>query len=93
METWKTETKDFTECVRNVVRKIPKGQTLSYGEVAKAAGYPGAARAVGTIMANNFDKTVPCHRVIRADGTPGRYNREGGEETKRKKLRAEGVKI
>jgi len=84
---------NFADDVRSVVRGIPKGQTLSYGEVAAAAGYPGAARAVGTIMANNFDETVPCHRVIRADGTPGRYNREGGEEAKRKKLRVEGVDI
>lgn len=81
---------DFVERVRNVVRGIPKGQTLSYGEVAAAAGAPGAARAVGTIMANNHDKSVPCHRVIRSDGRVGEYN-NGGPEAKRKKLRAEGV--
>lgn len=82
----------FADDVRSVVRGIKKGQTLSYGDVAKAAGAPGAARAVGTIMANNYDETVPCHRVIRADGKIGEYNR-GGPEAKRKKLRAEGVEI
>ena len=54
------------------------------------AGYPGAARAVGVVMKNNYDKTVPCHRVIRADGKLGEYNR-GGSNTKRKLLKAEGA--
>jgi O-6-methylguanine DNA methyltransferase len=80
----------FADLVRNAVRQIPKGQTRSYGEVAKAVGRPGAARAVGTIMKNNYDKTVPCHRVIRADGNIGAYNR-GGPAKKRALLRAEGA--
>ncbi len=71
---------------------IPKGKTMSYSEVAKRAGSPGAARAVGNIMANNFDKSVPCHRVICANGKIGRYNR-GGESRKRSLLIKEGVKI
>lgn len=82
----------FADRVRNVVRQIPKGETRSYGEVARAAGYPGAARAVGSVMKHNVDPSVPCHRVIRADGSPGDYNR-GGEEAKRSLLRAEGVHI
>lgn len=65
----------FAERVRNAVRQIPRGETRSYGEVAKAIGYPRAARAVGTVMKNNYDPTVPCHRVVRADGTLGGYNR------------------
>lgn len=85
--------KNFSERVRKVVRAIPKGKTLSYSQVATAAGSPGAARAVGTVMANNFDPTVPCHRVIKADGSPGRYNRSGGEKEKRRILRSEGVSI
>ncbi|MFI5260757.1 MAG: MGMT family protein [Candidatus Paceibacteria bacterium] len=80
----------FADRVRDAVRQIPKGETRSYGEVAKAIGYPGAARAVGTVMKNNFDPTVPCHRVIRADGRLGEYNR-GGEETKRAILVREGA--
>jgi len=80
---------NFTERVRSVVRSIPKGRTLSYGEVAAVAGSPGAARAVGSIMKHNYDKSVPCHRVIKSDGSVGEYNR-GGSEMKRKLLKAEG---
>ncbi len=81
--------KDFTECVKDAVRKISKGETRSYGEIAKAIGHPGAARAVGTAMKRNYDSNVPCHRVIRADGTLGEYNR--GRELKRKILKKEGT--
>jgi O-6-methylguanine DNA methyltransferase len=80
----------FADQVRKVVRAIPKGSTMTYGAVAKMAGYPGAARAVGTIMANNYDKTVPCHRVIRSDGKIGEYNR-GGSKVKRALLVKEGA--
>ena len=79
---------NFTERVRNIVRSIPKGETLSYKEVAARAGSPGAARAVGSIMKQNFDKSIPCHRVIRSDGRIGEYNR-GGEEKKRALLERE----
>lgn len=82
----------FTERVRAIVRAIPKGTTMTYKEVAVAAGAPEAARAVGSIMKTNFDKDIPCHRVIRTDGTVGEYNR-GGSSVKQKMLRAEGVKI
>jgi O-6-methylguanine DNA methyltransferase len=86
-----TQQKDkFAEHVRSIVRQIPKGQTRTYGEVAKAAGRSGAARAVGTVMKNNYDPTVPCHRVIRADGKIGEYNR-GGPAKKRALLTAEGA--
>jgi O-6-methylguanine DNA methyltransferase len=64
----------FTDRVRKVVRGIPKGKTMTYGQVAKVAGHPGAARAVGMVMKNNGDKDVPCHRVVRADGKPCGYN-------------------
>lgn len=81
---------NFAERVRDAVRQIPKGETKSYGEVARAIGYPGAARAVGTVMKNNFDPTVPCHRVVRADGKIGDYNR-GGERAKKRLLEKEGA--
>lgn len=80
----------FADLVREAVRQIPKGETKTYGEVAAAVGRPGAARAVGTIMKNNFDPTVPCHRVIRSDGTIGDYNR-GGAAEKRRLLVGEGA--
>lgn len=80
----------FSDRVRSVVRRIPKGSTRSYQEVAAAAGNPRAARAVAQVMAGNYDSSVPCHRVIRADGKPGGYNR-GGEAEKRAILASEGV--
>lgn len=82
----------FADKVRAVVRGIKKGTVLSYGEVAKLAGSPLASRAVGSIMKNNYDKTVPCHRVVRADGVIGEYNR-GGTEKKKSLLKKEGLKF
>ncbi len=53
---------------------VPAGTTISYGGLAKLAGHPRAARAVGTVMAcNPIPIVVPCHRVIRSDGSLGRY--------------------
>jgi O-6-methylguanine DNA methyltransferase len=63
---------------------------MSYAAVAQAAGSPSAARAVARIMAANEDPSVPCHRVIRSDGTLGSYNR-GGEWAKRRRLLQEGA--
>jgi O-6-methylguanine DNA methyltransferase len=83
-------TNSFAEHVREAVRHIPKGETRTYGEVARAIGHPGAARAVGTVMKNNYDPTVPCHRVIRSDGRIGDYNR-GGRKRKEELLREEGA--
>lgn len=81
---------DFAERVRKIVRSIPKGSTMTYGLVAQRAGKPGAARAVGTIMAKNDDTSVPCHRVIRSDGKIGDYNGINGP-SKRDLLISEGV--
>ena len=67
--------KNFKEKVFEVVRKIPRGETLSYKEVAKRAGNQKASRAVGAILKTNFDPKIPCHRVIRSDGSLGGYNR------------------
>lgn len=66
--------KTFTERVYDVVRKIPKGKTMTYGQVAAAIGQPGASRAVGNALNKNRDlKNIPCHRVIRSDGSIGGY--------------------
>ena len=81
---------NFTERVRSIVRGIPKGETMTYGEVAAVAGSPGAARAVGTIMSKNYNEKIPCHRVIGANGSLGGYNR-GGLERKKELLLSEGV--
>jgi O-6-methylguanine DNA methyltransferase len=89
--------KSFKEKVQDVVKKIPQGQVLTYGQVAERAGVSGAARAVGTIMSNNDDKTIPCHRVVRSDGKVGEYNGIRGKTTganaKRKLLEREGVRF
>lgn len=77
----------FREKVLEIVKKIPKGETLTYGEVAALAGKPGAARAVGSIMSTNYDPKIPCHRVVRADGKLGGYNR--GVSKKRQILKKE----
>ena len=81
---------NFKEKVLAVVGKIEKGHTLSYKEVARRVGSPGGSRAVGSIMSKNFDKSIPCHRVIRSDGKIGNYNR-GGTRTKIKLLKREGA--
>ena len=77
----------FTECVRSVVAGIPRGKTLTYEEVAKRAGSPRAFRAVGNILNKNYDVDIPCHRVVRSDGTIGGYNR--GARQKKALLEAE----
>ena len=86
----KTKTTDFSEKVRNVVRKIPKGKTMTYKEVATKAGNPNASRAVGAVMRKNYLLDVPCHRVIYSDGSIGNYNR-GGAKKKLELLKAEGA--
>jgi AraC family transcriptional regulator of adaptative response/methylated-DNA-[protein]-cysteine methyltransferase len=80
----------FQEAVWRELRRIPLGQTRSYADIAKAVGQPGAVRAVGTANGcNPVAVLVPCHRVIRSDGSLGGY--AGGLERKRKLLDAEGV--
>ncbi len=80
----------FKEQVLAIVKNIPRGKTLSYKEVAAKAGCPRASRVVGSIMKANYREDIPCHRVIRSDGTIGDYNR-GGREQKITKLKREGV--
>jgi O-6-methylguanine DNA methyltransferase len=81
----------FREKVLAVVRTTPKGKTITYKEVARRAGSPKAMRAVGAIMKTNFDPNIPCHRVIRSDGTAGGYNRGRGKKIAL--LKKEGAKI
>ena len=65
----------FKEKVYAIVRRIPRGKTMTYAGVARAAGSPRAFRAVGNILNKNYDPAIPCHRVVRSDGTVGGYNR------------------
>ena len=78
------------QVVYRTVANIPFGQTASYGQVARLAGLPRAARFVGTTMANNpYPVFIPCHRVIRSDGSPGRFG--GGEPLKARMLALEAA--
>jgi O-6-methylguanine DNA methyltransferase len=81
----------FSEKVYAVVKKIPRGQVLTYKKVAQLVGRPRAYRAVGNILNKNFDPKIPCHRVVRSDGKIGGYNR--GKKDKQKILQQEGLKI
>ena len=84
--------KSFKERVLETVKRIPRGQVMTYKEVAGKAGNQNASRAVGSIMKQNYNPEVPCHRVVRSDGAIGDYNR-GGREAKIKILKREGVII
>jgi O-6-methylguanine DNA methyltransferase len=83
--------KTFSDKVRDIVRDIPKGKTMTYKQVATKAGNSKAARAVGAVMRTNYDPAIPCHRVIASDGSMRGYNR-GGVERKREILFQEGVR-
>ena len=79
----------FQESVWRELRKIPAGETRSYAQIAAAIGQPKAVRAVGTANGDNHVAVlIPCHRVIRSDGSLGGY--AGGLDRKRKLLASEG---
>jgi AraC family transcriptional regulator of adaptative response/methylated-DNA-[protein]-cysteine methyltransferase len=82
----------FQEAVWRELRKIPLGETRSYAQIAAAIGQPKAVRAVGTANGDNHVSVlIPCHRVIRSDGTLGGYG--GGLPNKKKLLAAEGIAL
>ncbi len=83
--------KDFQALVFLAARQIPEGKVATYAAVARSVGRPRAARAVGNALNKNSHKSVPCHRVIRSDGSVGGFAR--GTREKIKILRREGVKI
>ncbi|MDD5165112.1 MAG: MGMT family protein [Candidatus Pacebacteria bacterium] len=65
----------FKDKIFSIVKKIPKGKTMTYKEVALKAGRPRAFRAIGNILNTNYDPKIPCHRVVRSDGKTGGWNR------------------
>jgi len=89
------EGSEFELCVLEELARVPYGTTVSYGELAALAGYPGAARAVGSVMRNNQLMIVlPCHRVIGADGSLRGYGGLGcGLDNKRWLLELEGASV
>lgn len=83
---------EFTSLVYAYVAKIPAGKVSTYSDVARAIGKPGAARAVGSALGKNTDFVhIPCHRVVRTDGSMGGYAL--GIPKKIQKLQKEGVEI
>ena len=82
----------FRRAVLEETMRIPAGETRSYGWLARQVGHPGAARAVGRVMATNpMPLVVPCHRVLAADGSLGGYG--GGLPMKEALLKAEGARV
>ena len=81
---------DFRQRVLACCRRVPYGETLTYGELAAQVGSAGAARAVGNCMASNpIPLVIPCHRVIASDGGIGGYSAVGGARMKRRLLALE----
>ena len=85
---------DFQIKVWKALKKIKKGEVKTYKEVAIAINRPKAARAVANACAKNpYAPEVPCHRVIRSDGTLGGFSSPGGTKTKKKMLKREGFSL
>ncbi len=83
---------EFRRRVLKACGKIPRGKTATYADLARVAGSPGATRAAGSTMANNpLPLVVPCHRVIRSDGSLGKFSSIGGQGLKRRLLQLEGA--
>ncbi len=83
---------DFQRRALTLLRTVPPGAVITYQGLAAAVGHPNSQRAIGTTMATNpVPIFVPCHRVIKSDGTIGNYG--GGVENKLKLLRAEGFSV
>ena len=85
---------EFQLKVWTYLRKIPRGSVKTYSQVAKDIGKPLAVRAVANAIGKNpYAPKIPCHRVIRSDGSLGGYSGKGGVKTKRFLLKKEGIKL
>ena len=84
----------FQQKVWAYLRKIPYGSVKTYSQVAKGIGKPLASRAVANAIGKNpYAPKVPCHRVIRSDGSLGGYSGKGGRKTKKFLLKKEGITL
>ena len=80
--------------VWSYLKKIPRGSVKTYSQVAKAIRKPLAVRAVANAIGKNpYAPKIPCHRVIRSDGSLGGYSGKGGLKTKRLLLKKEGITL
>ena len=88
----KLEGTKFQVKVWRYLEKIPVGSIKTYSQVAKGIGNPLAVRAVANAIAKNpYPPKIPCHRVIRSNGSLGGYSGKGGLKTKKKLLKKEGI--
>ena len=88
----KLEGTKFQVKVWKYLKRIPIGSIKTYSQVAKAIGKPLAVRAVANAIAKNpYPLQIPCHRVIRSNGSLGGYSGKGGLKTKKKLLKKEGI--
>ncbi len=84
----------FRQSVLQACRQIPYGETMTYADLAQLVGRPGAARAVGSAMANNpVPLVIPCHRVLRSDGSLGGFSAPEGIGQKKRLLQLEGALV
>ena len=84
----------FQLTVWNYLRQIPKGTVKTYSQVANAIGKPSAIRAVASAIGKNpYPPKIPCHRVIRSNGSLGGYSGKGGIKTKKMLLKKEGITL
>ncbi len=84
----------FSEKVYSLLKKVPRGKVTTYSALARAAGRPGAARAVGTLMRKNArPEELPCYRVVRSDWSVGEYSGKGGSPGKEALLKKDGLPI
>jgi len=79
--------------ILGVIRAIPRGQVMGYGEVAAKAGLPGRARLVARLLGDNDDPALPWHRVLRSDGRIAMPEGSAGWREQSQRLRAEGVAV
>jgi len=85
---------EFQQQIYALARSLPRGVTMTYGEIAARVGAPGAAQAVGQAMGHNpFPIVVPCHRVVGAGGANGGFSAPGGVDTKLRLLAIEGATL
>lgn len=85
---------DLEKTILKLLPQIPRGKVTSYKDIAVALGDSTAARAVGTVMANNKEpEKYPCWRVVRSSGEVGKYSATGGKEEKISKMKSEGIEV
>lgn len=85
---------DFTRAVYAAALKLPQGEAVTYGELARRAGYPGMGRETGAALGRNpVPLIIPCHRIVAADGKLGGFSAPGGNATKARLLAHERARV